>query len=129
MDDLNTSIDTPDAKTKPVDLDVLFATFGQQLIADLLADYVIEADERMKQLSGAIAKQDIDAVNQHVHDLKGSSATIYATELTQLSTSMEAYARGNDYTWDGMRTRLDAIEAAWDHARKYLAEQGFCEPK
>jgi HPt (histidine-containing phosphotransfer) domain-containing protein len=127
VDDLNLSAETPDAQTKPVDLDVLFATFGQQLIADLLADYVLEADERMLQLSDAIGRRDIDAVNQYVHDLKGSSATIYATELTQLSTSMEAYARGNQFTWENMKERLDAIEKAWKVTRQYLAEKGYCE--
>lgn len=129
MDDLNKSADIPNAKSKPVDLEVLFATYGQQLIADLLTDYVLEADERMVQLADAINKKNIDAVNQYVHDLKGSSATIYATELADLSTSMEAYARGQDYTWDGMKTRFDEIEKAWVHARKYLADEGYCEPR
>lgn len=129
VDDLNLSAETPDVQTKPVDLDVLFATFGKQLIADLLADYVLEADERMVQLSGAIRDRDIEAVNQYVHDLKGSSATIYATELTELSTSMEAYARGNEYTWENMRERLDAIETAWKVTREFLAVNGYCDPK
>lgn len=116
-----------DSRLRPVELDVLFSTFGEELIADLLADYVKEADERMTQLADAIRDQDIQAVNQYVHDLKGSSATIYATELAELSATIELYARGDDYTWEEMKTRYEAISQAWQRVRNYLAESGYCD--
>jgi HPt (histidine-containing phosphotransfer) domain-containing protein len=118
-----------DSSSKPVDLDRLFSTFGEKLIADLLTDYVIEADERMKQLASAIDDKDIHAINQFVHDLKGSSATIYATELAELSTSMELFVRREDYSWDEMSSRFNQLNEAWDRVREYLTAVGYCQPK
>jgi len=119
---------TNDTRLKPVELDVLFSTFGEELIADLLGDFVSEADERMRELGEAIKNEDISSLNHIVHDLKGSSATIYATELAEQAASMEDYARSDNHTWDALETRYENIKQAWSRARTFLAEAGYCEP-
>ena len=112
-------------RKKPVELDVLFSTFGEELIADLLTDYIDEANDRLLELEAAIDNKDIQTVNEIVHDLKGSSATIYATEVAEISASMEQYARQDDYNWDSMTTRFEVLKSAWTRAQVYLAESGY----
>lgn len=114
-----------DPRKKPVELDVLFATFGEDMIGDLLADYAADADKRLTELADAIAKEDIQIVNQIAHDLKGSSATIYATEVAELSASIEQCGRRSDYDWESIATGFEALKSAWTRARAYLAESGY----
>lgn len=114
-----------DPRVKPVELDVLFSTFGEDLIADLLVDYVAEADSRLLDLDRAVEDQDFHTIKNIVHDLKGSSATIYATELAEISAALEEFCLKEDFTWESMPERLEALKQAWSRVRAFLAENGY----
>ncbi len=113
---------------KPVELDVLFSVFGQDLIADLLVDFICEADEQMSLLRQAVLDKDLPTINFIVHDLKGTSATIYATDLTDRSFAMEQYAHSKQIDWNQINSHLETIESAWKAVRDYLEKNGYNSP-
>lgn len=112
---------------KPIELDGLVSTFGEEMIQDLLATYLEQADERMLELAAAIADEDIHSVSHILHDLKGSSATIYATEMAELSAAIEQYATGEDYEWKAIANRFQTLKQALSRARTFLTDAGYCD--
>lgn len=119
----------PEALVKPVELDVLFSVFGKDLIADLLVDFIAEADEQMVALRKAVFENDLPTIKFLVHDLKSTSATIYATDLTERSFAMEQYAHSEDkIDWKKIDSHLHSIESAWKAVRDYLAKNGYNGP-
>lgn len=113
---------------KPVELDVLFSVFGKDLIADLLVDFISEADQQMIALRQAVIEKDLSTINFLVHDLKGTSATIYATELTDRSFAMEQYTHSEKIDWKEIDSYLQSVDSAWKDVRDYLAKNGFTSP-
>jgi two-component system sensor histidine kinase/response regulator len=118
-----------EALVKPVELDVLFSVFGKDLIADLLVDFIAEADEQMIALRKAVIEKDLPTIKFLIHDLKGTSATIYATNLTEQSFAMEQYAHSEtQIDWKKIDSHLQPVESAWKAVRDYLAKNGYNGP-
>lgn len=126
--DSQTRLKNHEAIENPVELDVLFSVFGQDLIADLLVDFISEVDEQMALLRQAVIEKDLATINFIVHDLKGTSATIYATDLTDRSFAMEQYAHTDEIDWNEIDSYLESIESAWNAVRNYLAKNGYNSP-
>jgi two-component system, sensor histidine kinase and response regulator len=123
----NANLDSKNSETrvKPVELEVLFSVFGKELIADLLVDFVAEAEQQMVELRKAVLNEELPTVNFLIHDLKGTSATIYATKLTELSFAMEQYCRGKQVDWSEVSSYFEAVETALTNVRDYLAANGY----
>ena len=108
---------------KPIELEVLYATYGGAIGYDLLREFQVSVDRLLQELSLAMKKQDAIKLRQLSHELKGVSATFYASELAELSRELEEIAREDKFNWDLIATHIKSIELAIARVKVVLQEQ------
>jgi len=66
---------------------------GAEIVANLIKIYEEEAHQRLSDLQDALQAQDSSALWRTAHGLKGSSATVGATDLVVLCHELEMLGR------------------------------------
>ena len=84
----------------------------QAFLSELIDELLDEAPRHLETLREATATGDEEGARRAAHTLKGNGRTFGATELTLLCQEAEAAAANGDL--DAVRTRLPAIDAAWE---------------
>jgi HPt (histidine-containing phosphotransfer) domain-containing protein len=109
-----------DALDKRV-LDDLLASVGgdQAFLSELIGEFLDDAPRQLETLREAAAAGDAERARRAAHTLKGNGRTFGATELAVLCQEAEAAAKNGDL--DAVRTRLAAIDVAWEQVRVELA--------
>jgi HPt (histidine-containing phosphotransfer) domain-containing protein len=77
----------------------------QNLLLELLRMFILDNDERVAALSGAMTSGDHEALRRLVHTISGSAATAGATRLAAMARAVETGLRA------GGKPSADAIEA------------------
>ncbi len=117
--------DAEEAKENPtdaVDPKFLRETFGDDddLIRDILQDFVEPARENAKELEDAFAARDAAAVGASAHKLKSSSRAVGADELADLCSELEKAGKAGD--WAALDEKMPAfpglIESVLEYIRK-----------
>ncbi len=117
---------------KAIEIEALFATYDNKVGKEILQSFQIDAERLLKNMALAVEQKDIFALKHNIHQLKGSSATVYATELAKLSRAFEeATESTNDvYNWTLLNEHFNAIQSACkrtkDLSQEVLKEK---EPK
>ncbi|MDJ0975849.1 MAG: Hpt domain-containing protein [Planctomycetota bacterium] len=96
------------------------ATGGDaDLIRELAELYVLDAEAQLEVLRGALEQDRIDEVHRVAHGLKGSSASVGATEAAEAFLAVEV--KGRLQETEGLAEALAVAEQAFERARAALA--------
>ena len=82
----------------------------------LIDTFIADSDEKIAQLSGYDTEADPDLVRRSAHSLKGSSANVGATALSEASRILEDQAK------DGDLSNLNSLKANIIDAYESLKE-------
>lgn len=74
----------------------LDAGSGLELVAEVVATFVADANVRVSDLQRAVATGDTEAIARDAHSLKGSSASVAATIVAVLCGEIETAASRRD---------------------------------
>ncbi|MEO8696840.1 MAG: response regulator, partial [Acidimicrobiales bacterium] len=91
---------------------------GNDLVEKLTALFVTEARSRVHELRRGLAANDVAALWRAAHALSGSSATLGATALATLCTTLASACAGGDLTHG--EAQLDAIDIELARALRAL---------
>jgi CheY-like chemotaxis protein len=91
---------------------------GQDLMGQLAALFLADADVRINELREALASRDAEAAVRSAHTLSGSSANLGATDLARLCATLSMPSAAADSTYS--RTLFDSIEAELRRVRSAL---------
>ena len=86
-----------DNQAAPLDLQGLYALYGQETTQELLVMCVKEARDLMAQLVADLDKHDSKSLSANAHQLKGLAATMTLDELARLSKDLELAASQEDW--------------------------------
>ncbi len=107
-----------------IEIETLFTTYGDKAGKELLESFQADAEHLLQNMASAVKQKDIFTLNDNIHQLKGSSASVYATELAKLSRAFEQAAAGDVYNWELFNEHLHAIEAAF-HNTKSISQKAL----
>lgn len=97
------------------------ATGGDaELIRELVELYVMDAEEQLASLRGALGAGRLDEVHRVAHGLKGSSASVGATEAAEAFRTVERLGRSGEAS--GLAAALADAERAFERARTALGD-------
>lgn len=91
----------------------------QAFLSELIDEFLEDAPRQLETLREAAVAGDAERARRAAHTLKGNGRTFGATELASLCQEAEAAAKNDDL--DTVRTRLAAIDVAWEQVRTALA--------
>lgn len=89
-----------------------------EFIATIIDRYLDEASSLMTAVGEAVESRDISSLLRATHNLKGSSRTVGANRLGQLSEELEALAR--DAAFHGTASLTSALTDEFERVRKAL---------
>lgn len=99
---------------KSASLDRLREWGGEKLLSQMIRLFLENVGERLSQIDGGMAANEIDPVERGVHSLKSSAANVGAEEVSRISQEMESAAENSD--WDRIREFRPQLGAALDGA-------------
>jgi len=108
-------------KEKTIDLAYLESRFTSEQVLAILRTYITSAEADIQALKTAVQSQDPDAVAFHAHSLKGSSATLTADKIADLSRSLEEAASSLD--WRSAASILEQIEQSFALLESYIRDK------
>lgn len=116
-----------DMTATPIDqakLDELIDLFGdREEVRDLFDEFFAELPARLEALRTGLSTLTVDEVNHAAHALKGSSASLGATQVTETARQIEESAR--TATLDGSTDSLERLEAELAALRAWLQAEGL----
>ncbi|MBK8726660.1 MAG: response regulator [Holophagaceae bacterium] len=127
------AVAAPESAPEPTTLDArtleglrsLDPTGRDGWVKDLVRDYLEDGPKRLAGVREALATRDRDLAARHLHNLKSNSATLGAKQLSDLCLELELQAEGGDF--GAIADHLEALEAAWDQARRALDAFGAAQ--
>jgi len=124
LEPVSDAVASPQPGRKPVELELLRSTFGEEVTQEYLREFMEFAESSLEQLENAIKRSSIKGVKAAVHDLKGGSATIYATEMAELSRALEDCINEDQFDWRQVQEHMQALNASWLRVRTFIQESG-----
>ncbi|HBR20800.1 MAG TPA: hypothetical protein DD726_11420 [Phycisphaerales bacterium] len=107
-----------------LDYHLLLERIGDEsLIDEIIPVFLKDNTERMELLSQAIAKNDIKEIKFYGHSIKGATATIGATRISELAKQLETAARDSqefDY-----KAVFDEIQSRFSRLTAFLARSDW----
>jgi HPt (histidine-containing phosphotransfer) domain-containing protein len=100
-------------------LERLGADAGEDLMGELSAEFLADADNRVLAMRDALANDDASTVVSSAHTLIGASANIGANALAGLWARLEAEGAAGNMT--AGRAQLDALETELARVRSALS--------
>ncbi len=99
---------------KSASLDRLREWGGEKLLSQMLQLFIENVGERLSQIDGGMADDDIDPVERGVHSLKSSAANVGAETVSLIAQEMESAAENSE--WDRIRELRPQLGEALDAA-------------
>lgn len=113
---------TPSGK-RPVELDVLHSTFGEDTGNELLRSFLKDGERLLATLTEAIGRHDALEVKNLIHQLKGTSASFYATEVAELSRLIETNVLEEHCDWSLVESQFTSLRRAWKQVQEYVGDR------
>ncbi len=114
------------SKKRPIELETLKKTFGAKVAAELMSDFLADSRRLLQKLDNDLELQDVAALKMDLHELKGMTASLYASEIADLSRLLEkrvCEVKDNNYNWSAYSETVDEIRSAWIRAKDYIESQ------
>lgn len=112
------------AQVEQASLDRLVEWGGTKLLRQMVRLFIENAAQRMEQIDGGLAADDLDGVERGSHSLKSSAANVGAMIVSRISARMEDASETGD--WDTIRAARaelgEALPAATEELER-LAEK------
>ena len=105
------------ADTDPIDLPELREFYGDDL-EDVLETYISSTENYIESINRAIVERDDQSLARLSHELKGSSASVGAKQLSKLALYLERAAGLRD--WKEAKDTSEALINAFSSARVFL---------
>ncbi len=108
----------------PIDMAALEAMIGpdaEEFLIEMTPIFLEDTKPLLQQLDEAINNNDVDSIKRVAHTLKGTSASLGMTQLSQLSKEIELIAKAN--TVAKASDKLIAIEAEYARILSVLASK------
>lgn len=102
---------------RPIELAVLQTTFGETMANELLRNFNLDVERLLKTIAVGIEQRDVATIEHSAHELKGESASLYATEMSELSRALEELVAAEDISWPAVEAGLNAIRQAFLRVR------------
>jgi two-component system sensor histidine kinase/response regulator len=100
----------------PIDFKALRTVTGgdAEFERDLIDTFIASGDRNLADIVEALRRQDLETVGKRAHALKGASATIFATTLSEAAASLESAAKGRtagdlESLVQGLRSKLEEV--------------------
>ena len=91
---------------------------GQNLLAEILTNYLNETPLKLERLRQALAGQDAQAVVFSAHSLKGISAQLGVERVAGIAARIETIGRSGSL--EGCASLVEALEGEWELVRPLL---------
>ncbi len=114
--------------TQPVldkDKALAICSGDESLFEELAAIFLVDAAERMRALTEAVAADDPKGVERYAHAIKGLSANICAEPVKQVASEMEIAGKGgHKERWDALHPQLEMeMQRLQAHLKQILPPQ------
>lgn len=86
------------SKMAPATLTELLSIVSEEMLLDLVQEYVTDASERMQQIIGAVADNDINIIKEQAHSIKGSSLVLGFSTISDCARTLEQNSREGQIT-------------------------------
>lgn len=111
---------TVSASNKPMEIEALYATYGEEVADELVEDFLSSAERLMNKLRKAVDSRDILELKHASHELKGVSASFFASEMAELSRAMEEIVSEEVPDYQKIGKQTEATEAAFTRLKSAL---------
>jgi HPt (histidine-containing phosphotransfer) domain-containing protein len=91
------------------ELEQMGDALGEDLLGELAVMFVKDADEQMAELHRAFELADAEAVSRSAHNLRGASASLGATGVADLCSTLETQSADGNLSYGEML--LEALES------------------
>jgi len=91
---------------------------GDDMLAEIVALFVVDASPRMIRLHAAFVARAADAIRREAHGLKGGALSVGAARMADICQAIEHYAAQGHI--DRAAALEDAVVPAFDEARGAL---------
>jgi len=91
---------------------------GSQMVTELVQVFLEDAPQLLETLRSALATGDLEEAQRTAHTLKGTSATLGATRLSELSAKLEVSIRTDQF--ENLQTMLSRVEAEYERVKPAL---------
>lgn len=108
---------------RPIEFAALRATFGEDIGRELLPDFLDNVEMLVSQVTDAVETEDICRLTSLLHELKGTCATFFATEMAELSREFESVVGEQKCNWEHIRIQHRLIRTAWARAKAQLEQE------
>ena len=97
----------------------------KDFIREILCDFQHELEDLTKKIINGFEKGDIDCLQQHVHNLRGISGSVCATELHAVLNSIDEAVRCRNMSLANsfLSTFLSSKNAAADFLSEFLNDE------
>lgn len=94
-----------------------------ELAKEILNDFISDTPDLISKLQEAILNKKLTQVISISHELKGSSATIAATDLSNKAKIIEL--RGRENNLDGSEKDIDLLKNSFNETVKQIQQEVF----
>ena len=111
-------------QVSPFDLSTLYQMIGVEdydLAAELIDLFISDSNEVLKQMRASLKANDLVSLGERAHTLKGSSASIGASLISQLASEMEPLKKGD--VVDYLPQRIAQIEEALNQVTQWWSAE------
>ena len=91
---------------------------SSQVLAQIIASYLEDAPNPIRQMQAALAGSDLAGLTRHAHSLKSTSLSLGATRVSQIARDIELAGKSN--ATDGCQSLLMALGAEYAAAERLL---------
>ena len=107
----------------PIDLEMLDTTFGKDGRVDILSTFITHTGVLFARVDKAFDENEIEAIIDVAHQIKGMCASIYAPELSGKALNLERLAKSNQPDWAQMTDALSILKSDFHTLSTYLSTQ------
>jgi signal transduction histidine kinase/CheY-like chemotaxis protein len=107
---------------RPVEIEMLYSTFGKDAGNELIRTFLEDGNRFINTLLAAFAEKDVIELKKLIHELKGASASLFATDMAEQSQLFEARVHEENCNWELLEAQLSTLTSAWERVKQYLGE-------
>jgi len=120
------------SKKRPIEIETLKKTFGAKVAAELMNEFLADSRRLLQKLDNDLEMQDLIALKTDLHELKGMTASLYASEIAELSRLLEERVGQSrdentmhnlELDFGAYKQDVDEIRSAWIRAKDYIESQ------
>ncbi len=108
---------------RPIEIETLKKTFGLKVAGELMQEFLDDTMRLLQKLDHDLASNDLVALRMDVHELKGMSASLYASEIAEMSRLLEEQLENEKANWKALQLQVDEIRSARIRAKSYIEEK------